>query len=218
MPRRGRKTLAGVVDAALTIADRDGLRAVTIRSVAKAVGVPTMSLYAYFSTKEELLNLMSCELTRRFFDGEQQSTWQDELLELSERVRRVLLQHPKWMPLLARPTAAPALPDRDRILKLLMADGVGPEAAVQVLMSVTHFATASAFCEQAMLSPDGRPVWVSRLEQASAQLGTRGVDCAVHQAFARTRSMSADWLFSFGARLMIAGVESNRAAPYPPPK
>src|SRR5688572_15040479 len=104
MPAGGKPTLQVIVDAAMTIADENGLDAVTIRAVAKLVGMPPMSLYTHFSTKDELLNLMYRELTRRFFDGERRPTWQAELLALAERSRRVLLRHPHWMALLGRPT------------------------------------------------------------------------------------------------------------------
>lgn len=51
-------TLEQVLDAALVIADADGLAAVTMPSVASSLGLTAMSLYRYVSSKEILLLLL----------------------------------------------------------------------------------------------------------------------------------------------------------------
>lgn len=60
-PARGRKpgmTVEAIVAAAIAIADADGLDAVSMRRVADALGVGTMSLYRYLPGKAELYELM----------------------------------------------------------------------------------------------------------------------------------------------------------------
>jgi AcrR family transcriptional regulator len=60
-PTRGRKpgmTIERIVAAAIAIADADGLEALSMRRVADALGVGTMSLYRYVPGKAELLELM----------------------------------------------------------------------------------------------------------------------------------------------------------------
>jgi len=44
--------------AAIAIADSDGLEGISMQRVARAVGVTTMALYRYFSSKTELIELM----------------------------------------------------------------------------------------------------------------------------------------------------------------
>ena len=53
--RLGRDDIAR---AALAIADREGFAAVSMRRLAREVGVGTMSLYHYLRTKDDLLELM----------------------------------------------------------------------------------------------------------------------------------------------------------------
>jgi AcrR family transcriptional regulator len=60
-PRRGPRPaldLRGIVRVAVELADRDGLEAVSMRRVADALGVGTMTLYTYVPGKGELLDLM----------------------------------------------------------------------------------------------------------------------------------------------------------------
>lgn len=60
-PSRGRKpgmTVERIVAAAVAIADAEGLDAVSMRRVADALGVGTMSLYRYLPGKTELYELM----------------------------------------------------------------------------------------------------------------------------------------------------------------
>lgn len=60
-PQRGPKrelSVERIVEAAVEIADRDGLGAVSMSSVATSLGFTTMSLYRYVSAKEDLILLM----------------------------------------------------------------------------------------------------------------------------------------------------------------
>jgi AcrR family transcriptional regulator len=51
-------TAAGIVDAAIALADADGIAAVAMARVAERLGVTTMALYRYVSSKDDLLVLM----------------------------------------------------------------------------------------------------------------------------------------------------------------
>ncbi|MGI5522105.1 TetR/AcrR family transcriptional regulator [Micromonospora sp. CA-259024] len=56
-PRPG-LTVSGIVDAAVRVADADGLAAVSMSRVAKELGAATMALYRHIGSKDELLTLM----------------------------------------------------------------------------------------------------------------------------------------------------------------
>jgi AcrR family transcriptional regulator len=60
-PQRGPRrelNIEGIVEAAVSIADADGLSSVSMSSVATALGFTTMSLYRYVSAKDDLILLM----------------------------------------------------------------------------------------------------------------------------------------------------------------
>src|ERR1700681_4164034 len=56
-PRQG-LSIDAVVASATQVADTEGLEAVTMRQVARALGVAAMTLYTYVPSKAELLDLM----------------------------------------------------------------------------------------------------------------------------------------------------------------
>ncbi|GAA1442211.1 TetR/AcrR family transcriptional regulator [Nocardiopsis tropica] len=61
-PRRGRRPrldLDGITAAAITLADAEGLAAVSMNRVAAHLGVSPMSLYRYVESKDELVQLMA---------------------------------------------------------------------------------------------------------------------------------------------------------------
>ena len=126
---RGATRQSDVVGAALAVADQAGIDRLTIRAVARVAKVPTMSLYSHFASKSELLDLMYGELVLRLFVDEPHATWQAGLLAACARIREVLLAHPRWVPLLSRPAPPIAVPWRERVLGLMVADGFTPESA-----------------------------------------------------------------------------------------
>jgi AcrR family transcriptional regulator len=143
---RGSVTREAVVFAALAVLDRIGPEALTIRNVARQVGAPPMSLYTHFSTKQELLELMAGEISKHLYLDEGHPTWQAGLDALCRRVYEAFLAHPHWSPLLARGRPSLEAPLRERLLAMMVADGMQPEQAFRVLssavLSTTGFVTA----------------------------------------------------------------------------
>ncbi|KGN33696.1 TetR family transcriptional regulator [Knoellia sinensis KCTC 19936] len=118
-PRRkgpGRSvTVEQVVDAALSLADEEGLAAVTMRAVAERVGVSAMSVYTYVPGKAELLDLMVDTLYRRMpRPAWRRSGWRPRLTKVAEANRQLLTVHP-WLTevaALSRPPLGPGVMDK----------------------------------------------------------------------------------------------------------
>jgi AcrR family transcriptional regulator len=105
-------TLDAIVDAAVALADADGLGAVSMAGVAKRLGFTTMSLYRYVDSKDELLQLM----WNASAEGAEEvvltgSGWRPRLRQWAIIQREVLDRHP-WitqMPMAAPPMAPNSL-------------------------------------------------------------------------------------------------------------
>src|SRR4051812_209782 len=100
-----------IVDAALTIAARDGAPAVTMRRLGAELGVDATAFYRHFRTKDDLLAAMA----ERLFDREMAQfepgpDWRENLRRLYWSGWRVYRGHPGFAETLARlPDDAPAL-------------------------------------------------------------------------------------------------------------
>ncbi|MCH9685892.1 MAG: TetR/AcrR family transcriptional regulator [Deltaproteobacteria bacterium] len=61
------------VEAALRVFVEDGARSLTMRGIAKVLGVSPMTPYRYFEDKDALFTAMRVEATRQFADAQQQA-------------------------------------------------------------------------------------------------------------------------------------------------
>lgn len=83
-----------IVQAAIRLADADGLDAVSLRKVAAALDVGPMRLYGYIDTKEELLDLMVDAVHARIRPSG--NGWREVLRSLAETIRHAAHQH-EWL-------------------------------------------------------------------------------------------------------------------------
>jgi AcrR family transcriptional regulator len=187
-----------VVDAALAVADQVGIDRLTIRAVAKLADVPTMSLYSHFSSKDELLDLMHAEVTQRLFAEEQYATWQAALVAVCTRLRDVLMAHPHWVPLLSRTTSFVPVAVRQRLLELLLADGVSHAWANAALASALVVAKGLVLLELADTSA-GPASLVREARGAAPESGA-------------TAKLDAAETFAVAVRTYVRGLESAKQA------
>ncbi|MFG2224862.1 TetR/AcrR family transcriptional regulator [Streptomyces sp. NPDC048644] len=82
---------------AVELADRDGLSAVSMRQVAKALGTGQASLYRYLSSRDDLLDLMTDAATGEVgLDVPLRGDPVEDLVALATRAKTVHLRHP-WL-------------------------------------------------------------------------------------------------------------------------
>jgi AcrR family transcriptional regulator len=107
-PRQG-LTIDAVVAAATELADAGGLDAVTMRNVARALGVVPMTLYTYVPGKAELLDLMMdaayARMPRADTSGQ---PWRQRLIAIAAENRALFVAHP-WAAVIStiRPPLGP---------------------------------------------------------------------------------------------------------------
>jgi AcrR family transcriptional regulator len=102
---------AQIAQTALKIADEEGLEAVSIRRIARELRSGTMSLYHYFDSRDELLDLMADTVAGEMLvPGELPRDWREALRAIAHYSRQTFLAHP-WMlmTLQERPPVSPNL-------------------------------------------------------------------------------------------------------------
>lgn len=209
---RGATTRELVVGAALELADEVGIEALSIRALAKRVGVAPMSLYSHFSNKEALLDLMYLEVAKRLYADDGHPTWQRALEALCYQVRSVMLQHPRWAPLLGRPAAPKSVALRERIVPMMVDDGMAPEQALAILASASLFALGQALVELNYRDPSGGDPFSKRFERIKSWThdSTEWKSEVTQQAFAQTRRFDLTSTFELSVRIFVAGLEHQR--------
>jgi AcrR family transcriptional regulator len=144
--RRGPKpglSVDAIVDAAVRVADTDGLEAVSMARVAKELGFTTMSLYRYVTSKDELLQLMwnaSAQGAESLvLDGDD---WRDRLWQWALIQREMMDRHP-WitqMPMAAPPLAPNSLTFVERGLETLDGTGLADADKIRVIGLLSSYA------------------------------------------------------------------------------
>jgi AcrR family transcriptional regulator len=112
-----RLDLDTVVDTAIDLADDHGLEAVSLRGIARRLGVTPMALYRYVESKDDLLDAMADRLYADVIASNADGEWWDMLAELARSTRSVLLAHPWATPLFGRPLAGPHSHALDELLR-----------------------------------------------------------------------------------------------------
>ncbi|GEL24710.1 TetR family transcriptional regulator [Pseudonocardia sulfidoxydans NBRC 16205] len=99
---------AQITEAALAVADADGLAAVTMRRVASRLGTGAASLYRYVATRDDLLDLMADAALAAFTPAPDSGDWRDDLVADHIGVLHLLRARPWLLDIVrSRPAAGP---------------------------------------------------------------------------------------------------------------
>ena len=202
-----RPTREQVVRVALELADANGLDALSMRTLAERVGLPTMTLYGYFRNKDELLDAIVDHAVSDEPFAIDDGDWQEQLKAVVLFARRGLLAHPSLVELrVRRPVLRPeALRFAESLLSILRGAGFEVrEAALAFRLLFTYtlgFAAlspaestesdrAAARAALAALPADAYPTLSEARDEASLAMGGEeafafGLDCIVDGLAAR---------------------------------
>jgi AcrR family transcriptional regulator len=101
-------TRAKIAAAAIGLADADGLEGLSVRKLAKELGVGPMRLYDYVTNRSELLDLMVDAVYARIAEAGPSADWRATVLSVVHRTREAALAHEWFADLLGgRPHLGP---------------------------------------------------------------------------------------------------------------
>jgi AcrR family transcriptional regulator len=204
MPPSRSFTTDDIAAAALTVMDRDGLAALSMRSVARELGTGAMTLYRYVEGREGLEQLLLDRMLRDLDLGPVAGQrWQDRVATVLGRARAVLAAHPEAVPLVAIQRGLS--PGLSRVGEAVLAalaetglDGRGRAIAFRAL---------SAFLLGHVVGQRFGPLagaGTARLSELPRDAFPVLADTASH-----ARSISAEEEFDGGLALVLRGIESE---------
>ena len=167
-PRHDRASIAAL---AVRIADAEGPEAVTMRRIAKELGVATMSLYTYVPAKEHLVQLMVDHLAAEYtYPTVPAPDPRSAIADLARQAHDVARRHPWLGQLLHRPVppGPRGLRYLDYFLGLLAGSVLDTGAKLEVIAIISGFATMYGAMQAAPVSK--RNETPSPEEQTSAQI------------------------------------------------
>ncbi|WP_066910238.1 TetR/AcrR family transcriptional regulator [Millisia brevis] len=141
MARRPALTVERIVDAAVAVADRGGLAAVSMRHVGAELGVEAMSLYHHIRGKEALLDLLADWIFAQIELPTIEKPWRAEMVLRAESARAVLSAHSWALGLTeSRSNPGPALlRHHDTILGCLRYNGFPVALATSTFSAIDSY-------------------------------------------------------------------------------
>ncbi|PDP88137.1 TetR family transcriptional regulator [Glycomyces fuscus] len=212
-PNRTRGQSAGltrqaVLRAALALADREGLEALSMRRIGRELGVEAMSLYQHVADKSDLLDgLVEQVFTRAAPPMAKGTSWREGLSEYAHALLRALLAHPNLLPLvITRPAITTQnLRTMENALMTLRSAGFTPERALDMLYAVADLVVGHAAVLAAGGPDEQAPTDRTR---AAARPGSREAFPLTEAALAR-RSRGPESRFDFALGAMLRGFDPS---------
>jgi AcrR family transcriptional regulator len=208
-----RLSKASVAERALSLADKEGLEAVTIRRLAQELGVTPMALYWHFKNKDELLlGMVDHSLAGVRANRAATDPWQKQLRAMVEVLVRVMRDHPSLPDLLHvvdKGKATSFSRATNDALALLTRAGFTVEEGYWIASYLLHGAVglvaAQPGCPQ-LVPPEEATEWRRRRRLELETLPAQEFPMLI--AFADTYNHEPDpeRYFGFGVDLLMAAV------------
>jgi AcrR family transcriptional regulator len=154
-------SLDQIADVALAIADAEGLEAVSIRRIARELGSGAMSLYHYFDSRDELLDLMADSVAAEMLVRDLPADWRGALRAIAHQSRDTFRRHP-WLhsALRGSPRLTPNLlrhiEQSSQSVAGLAEEGVEPALLTAIVVAVDDYTIGFTVREAAVEDPRNR--------------------------------------------------------------
>jgi len=192
-------TRAAIAEAALTIVDRDGAAALSLRKVAAELGVSAMSIYHYVPAREaivaDLVGLLLDEMDLSLRPG---LTWAEGAKQVGRSLRGVAMRHPRAFELVAAAAneQQPVLDFARRLRRFYVELGAPIDAFVEVWSVLDAFETGFLLMETKALLRSSAPS-TGEMDEETSELADR---------MPATLSAAA---YEEGLELIVGGLEAR---------
>jgi AcrR family transcriptional regulator len=212
-PRAGEEMLTRerIVEAALSLVDEQGMEALSMRRLAKELGVDPMAIYHHLPNKRALLS----GLIEKVFSGmwvpepEQPGDWRERVRRWAYAFREVARSHPKLVPHLASYPEAAAeatLESTEELYAAFETAGMSPREIVGAVGAVVDYLNGFALAEAsgALGEPDEQQEMLEMLD--TRPRGELPVMRRTHEALSG-EDLGTD--FEFGLDVLLAGLKAT---------
>lgn len=212
---RAKLTRERVIDSALQLMDEEGLHALTMRALARKLGVEAMSLYNHVHDKEDLMDGVIERVMEGFRRPSQRDKWLEAAREAGREWRRLLKAHPPMIQLLAehsKPmTTLAALDCVECAVEPLMRAGLTPREAADAFHAFGGYIFGFVLMEtrQTFGGPGGEGATPESIQALIPDIGRLPNVAAV---FPHMCPSDVEEQFEFGLDLLLMGLQAKLAA------
>ncbi|MFC8592903.1 TetR/AcrR family transcriptional regulator C-terminal domain-containing protein [Streptomyces atroolivaceus] len=194
--QRAGLTRQAVLEAALQLVDREGMKALSMRRLGAELGVEAMTVYHHVPNKSALLDGVIEQVVAEAVPPEfGAATWREDLSSYAYALVTALGAHPHAVPLLlSRPAMTPRnLRTMEAVVEMLHEAGFPLPRTLDILYSLTSFVVGHAAAQAgrvdgagsiATVDPDAYPLLVGAARQAGENAADARFDFALHALLA----------------------------------
>ncbi|MEV7599909.1 TetR/AcrR family transcriptional regulator [Kitasatospora sp. NPDC089797] len=206
-----------IAEAAVAIADTEGLEAVTMRRLATALGVAPMAAYRYVSGKDELIELMVDFVYGGLPLDTPADGWRQTMHALAVHLRAMSLAHP-WITRAATPFALSpnqlAVPER--AFAALAGHGLDADTTMAIFRTVAIYTHGSSASEVALQDlrrsrgwSDGDETRAGLAPRMTYLMGTGRYPAYQRFLHEARRKDDPDWHFETGLDCVLDGIAAH---------
>jgi AcrR family transcriptional regulator len=202
-----------VVEAAIELADRDGIDAVSMRKLGQQLGIEAMSLYTHVKSKDDLLDGMADAVVATVPTDRHGPDWKATLRETILGSRDAMLHHP-WAAGVIESREAPGpatIQYMDAVARILLEAGFSADLAhhsLHVLGSRVLGFSQDLFDDKAQVDPEAAAAVARQLASVYPSVGAIAL-AASHEG--GLGGCDDDVEFRFGLEIILDGLERRRA-------
>jgi AcrR family transcriptional regulator len=199
-----------VLDAALTLADAEGVESLSMRKLAKAVGVEAMSLYHHVKNKDDLLDGLVDRVWAEM--AWPAGAWRESLRERARATRAALRRHPWAIGLMeARSNPGPHnIAQHEQMLRVLREGGFSVADTARASSLLDAYVYGWALQEKALPEELNAEVAERMLRFADQTTPYQAEMLREHIA---TGGYDFNAEFEFGLEIVLSGISSLPRAP-----
>ena len=196
-----RFTQADLVDAALAVIDEEGFASLSLRAVARELGVTSMAIYTYVESRQELYGLVVDRIIReKLSEFSWPDHWPDALRAFADSLSELIEHHPALIEAFAagQMRTDVAMSVADQMLQRLLDGGLPTRAA-----GVAYAAMHALVLGHAVLREAGKTTATAAPHQPGRRL------TPALAAYAGSEGRLVDVPMSEMLDVLIAGIESH---------
>jgi AcrR family transcriptional regulator len=214
-PRRVRLNKDRVLRAAVALADKAGIEALSMRKLAEDLGVVPMALYKHVASKEELLDGMIDIVVGEIDPPASDVSWKTTIRQRILSARRSLQRHP-WAAAAIESRADPSpvmLAYIDSMIGILRAGGFSPDLthhALHALGSRLYGFTQEIFNDSQGIDPQAMEMLARQMEGPFPHIAEMTRTVYHDEASIVGQGCDDQFEFEFALDLLLNGLEKLR--------